>query len=148
MLRECAYTCHALLSITECTASLEVVGRRNTTISCAICASTWSLVYLVVGQTSQAYCTPVTLGARNNYILNESGRCSKEPWFRALRVKCITPQPMKLKGLRKCRTLVPSINKHYMYMYIHCLFMCIYVYILHKYKKLATSRVWANYEIL
>ena len=106
------------------------------------------MVCLVVGRTSQAYCTPVTLGARNNYILNESGRCSKEPWFRALKMECITHQPMKLKTLRKCRTLVPSINTQYMYMYMGCMFMCIYVYIIHKYKKLATLRVWTNYEIL
>ena len=29
MLKECAYTCHALLSITECTASLEVVEQTQ-----------------------------------------------------------------------------------------------------------------------
>ena len=55
---------------------------------------------------------------------------------------------MKLRQLRKCRTLVPIINTQYMYMYIGCMFMCIYVYILHKYKKLATLRIWTNYKIV
>ena len=36
---------------------------------------------------------------------------------------------MKLRQLRKCRTLVPAINTQYMYMHMGCIFMYIYIYV-------------------
>ena len=90
-------------------------------------ANTGSMVCLVVARTIQACCTPATLGACNDYIQNEGGRCSKEYWFRTLKMTCMTHQPMRLKQLRKCRTLVPTIHTQYMYMCMGCIFKCIYV---------------------
>ena len=63
-------------------------------------------------------------------------------------MECITHQPMKLRQLRKCRTLVPAINTQYMYMHMGCIFMYIYMCIIQKYKKLTTLRVWTNYKIV
>ena len=147
MLKECAYTCHALLSITECTASLEVVGIHNTTISGAICASTWSLVYLLSDKRNKRtvhlslwVLETITSWTKAADVQNNLG-FAHWTW---------KASPISRWNWSSVESAAPScplwILKTCICIWIA--YSCVFMYITHKYKELATLRVWTNYKIV
>ena len=127
MLKICASACHALLSMNECTTNLGVV--EETQYSRLVCNICINVIHGVpccrTNEPSVLY--TCHFGCLQQLHPERRWQIFKRTWFRALKMTCITHRPMKLKQLRKCRTLVPTIHTQYMYMCMGCIFKCIYV---------------------
>ena len=126
-LKICASACHALLSMNECTTNLGVV--EETQYSRLVCNICINVIHGVpccrTNEPSVLY--TCHFGCLQQLHPERRWQIFKRIWFRALKMTCITHRPMKLKQLRKCRTLVPTIHTQYMYMCMGCIFKCIYV---------------------